>query len=122
MELLLECTDSVARSEVATLLKFILSRLKVLEKDILYKTQVVTTINEKGENVTSEAPVAITTRFLQRALSGLNTHVAKNWSRFDNFLDILYTFGVGEEPIQTKNTENTEITEKTPTSTISSEE
>ncbi len=53
-------------------------------------------------------PLALTTRFLQRAISGLNTHVAKNWSRFDNFLDILYTFGVGDEA----NAKTTELSTK----------
>jgi hypothetical protein len=32
-----------------------------------------------------------------KCLSLLNTQVAKNWSRFDSFLDILYTFGCGPE-------------------------
>ncbi len=27
----------------------------------------------------------------------LNTYVAKNWSKFDNFLDVLYSFAVGEK-------------------------
>jgi hypothetical protein len=41
MELLLECTDSVARAEVANLIKFVLNKLKVIEKDILYKTEII---------------------------------------------------------------------------------
>jgi DNA-binding phage protein len=36
MDLLLECPDSVARANVATLLKYVINRLKVLEKDKLY--------------------------------------------------------------------------------------
>lgn len=27
----------------------------------------------------------------------MNTQVAKNWSRFENFLEILYTFAVGDD-------------------------
>lgn len=36
MELLLECTDLTARQNVGTLIKFVLNRLKVLEKDYLF--------------------------------------------------------------------------------------
>lgn len=28
-----------------------------------------------------------------KCLSMLNTQVAKNWTRFENFLDLLYSFG-----------------------------
>jgi hypothetical protein len=29
----------------------------------------------------------------------LNTQVAKNWARFDNFLELFYSFAVGDEEI-----------------------
>jgi len=32
-----------------------------------------------------------------KCLSLLNTQVAKSWSRFDQFLDILLAFGCGED-------------------------
>ena len=38
-----------------------------------------------------------------KCLSLLNTQVAKSWSRFDQFLDILLTFGCGEEGKEDEN-------------------
>jgi hypothetical protein len=32
--------------------------------------------------------------------------VAKNWARFDNFLDLLYIFGCGPDKESTKTTES----------------
>lgn len=51
MELLLECPDTVARANVSALLKYVINRLKVLEKDILFETETVEVENEKGEKV-----------------------------------------------------------------------
>jgi hypothetical protein len=41
MELLLECTDSVARVNVANLIKFVLNRLRSVEKDRLYEIETI---------------------------------------------------------------------------------
>jgi hypothetical protein len=88
MEVLLDCTDQVARVNVSALIKFIVQRLKVAEADILNKTETITTI---------EQPASLCARFIMKCLSLLNTQVAKSWSRFDQFLEILLTFGFGEE-------------------------
>ena len=101
MELLLECTDLTARMNVATLMKYILNRLKVLEKDILYETE--TFSYEQKDEKTGEPikiirtqPAALCARFILKGFGLLNTYVAKNWSRFDNYLDVLYSFAVGD--------------------------
>ena len=36
LEIMLEATDAVARNHVSNLMKFIVNKLKVAEKDILY--------------------------------------------------------------------------------------
>lgn len=51
IEILLECTDSTARLYVGNLLKFILNKLKIMEKDKLYDIERVEIVNEKGEKV-----------------------------------------------------------------------
>jgi len=96
IEILLECSDSTARLYVGNLIKFILATLKRVEKDRLYNTEKVETTNEKGETVLIEQYSALSSRFMMKCLNLLNTQVAKNWSRFDSFLEILYTFAVGE--------------------------
>ena len=51
-EILLECTDTTARQHVGNLIKYILVKLKNLEKDKLYEMETVEYTNEKGEKVT----------------------------------------------------------------------
>ena len=48
MEVLLDCTDQIARVNVSALIKFIVQRLKVAEADILNKTETITTTDDKG--------------------------------------------------------------------------
>lgn len=42
-----------------------------------------------------ERHTALSARFITKALNSLNTQVARSWSRFDYFLDIIYSFAVG---------------------------
>ena len=83
MEVLLDCTDQIARVNVSTLIKFIVQRLKVAEADILNKTETITTTDDKGQVTTIEQPASLCARFIMKCLSLLNTQVAKSWSRFD---------------------------------------
>lgn len=48
MEILLECSDATARTYVAGLLKFIVVKLKKVEKDKMFETETITTTDEKG--------------------------------------------------------------------------
>jgi hypothetical protein len=103
MEVLLDCTDQIARVNVSALIKFIVQRLKVAEADILNKTETITTTDDKGQVTTIEQPASLCARFIMKCLSLLNTQVAKSWSRFDQFLEILLTFGFGEEGKEDEN-------------------
>jgi hypothetical protein len=98
--IMLECPDAVARLNVALLVKFILNKLKVKERDILYDTQKEEIEYTTGEGETlkriEETPLAMTSKFILKCLDNLNTLVAKNWSRFDYFLDVISSFAVGE--------------------------
>jgi hypothetical protein len=49
IEILLECSDSTARTHVANLLKFVLNKLKMMEKDSLYETETVEFEGQNGE-------------------------------------------------------------------------
>jgi hypothetical protein len=42
MELMLDCTDAQARLYVSGLLKFVVNRLKVIEKDKLFAEETIT--------------------------------------------------------------------------------
>ena len=95
LELMLECPDNTARPLVGALLKFVLNRLKLMEQDKLYENESFEVENEKGEKITIERPVALSSRFIQKCFSLLNTRVAKNWSKFESFLDLLYCYALG---------------------------
>ena len=45
--------------------------------------------------------MALSTKFILKSMASLNTVVAKSWSRFEYFLDVLYAFGAGDKDIQT---------------------
>ncbi len=72
LEIMLEATDAVARNHVASLLKFVINKLKVAEKDILYDVQRVQH-EVNGEKVEFDQHVALSARFISKALNLLNT-------------------------------------------------
>ena len=85
---MLDCPDHVTRVNVCLLMKFILTKLKIKEKAILYEMQkeeitCVSTHDQSSYTKVIETPVAMTTRFIIKCLDNLNTLVAKNWSKFD---------------------------------------
>lgn len=41
-------------------------------------------------------------RFILKCFSVMNTMAAKNWSRFDNFLELLYSFAFGDREVTGK--------------------
>lgn len=99
LEIILECTDQHSRFHASNVMKFILNKLKTVEKDYLYEEVKVTTSDEKGETVETSYYKALSSRFVALVISQLNTTVAKNWVRVENILDILHSYAVGEEPI-----------------------
>jgi hypothetical protein len=95
MEFLLECHDATARLYIGDLLKHIITTLKFRDasQGRLCILETITSTNEKGETTTVQQPASLVARFIMKCLSLLNTQVAKNWSRFDIFFEVLYAFG-----------------------------
>ena len=93
MEIILECTDTTARQQVSNLVKHIIQYLKERDGQKLFEFEVI--VQKDGTKI--QQPASLCSQFIMKCLSLLNTQVAKNWSRFDCFLDILYTFGCGPE-------------------------
>jgi len=94
--LLLECPDTRARTNVATLLKYVLVVLKVEEQDYLLEPEDYEVEGDKGEKMTMQRHRALCARFVVQALSLLNSQVAKNWSRFDQFHELLHFFALAD--------------------------
>jgi len=104
MMILLECPDNVARLNVANLVTFIINKLKIKEKDYLYETvrQEIEFKDSDGKDQVriEENPRAMTSKFILKCLDNLNTMVAKNWSRFEQFLEVILSFGIGDSETQ----------------------
>lgn len=73
MEVLLECTDAQARMHVGALLKSVVNRLKLYEREKLFEMETLTSTDEKGETTTITQPAALVSRFIMKCLSLFNT-------------------------------------------------
>lgn len=99
LELFFECTDKVSQANAARLIKYLLCRLKVIEKEELL-SRAVETVTEKeienGEEVikTVLLPKSICAKFMNVLLYHLFGRAARSWSRFDYYLDVLKAFGL----------------------------
>jgi len=71
LEILLDCSDSTARSTIGDLFCYLLSKLKMLEKELLKSDD-----HEK----------TVSARFVNLITSHLNLRAAKSWSKFDRYL------------------------------------
>jgi len=94
--LLLECPDTRARQSVANLLKYVLVTLKMQEQDYLFEAEDYEVEGDDGQKMTMQRHRALCARFVVRAIELLNTKVAKNWARFDQFHELLYTFALAD--------------------------
>jgi len=83
ISLLLECPDNKARSCVAALMKYILVRLKMKEKDYLFEAEDYEFEGDDGKKITLQRHKSLSARFVVKMLELLNTKVAKNWSHFE---------------------------------------
>jgi len=60
-----------------------------------YEEEIIGDDGKVADKVKRTRPVAVCAQFITHCLAILQTRVAKAWSRFDQFLDMLYGFVVG---------------------------
>jgi hypothetical protein len=89
-ELILECPDSCAKPATAYLCKYLLARLKIIEKDSLLSNEQEICVGADGNEY--KQPKAVSARFINLMVALLNTRVAKNSTKFNSYLDILSSF------------------------------
>lgn len=95
--LLLECTDGKdSRPCVAVLLKYCLVTLKMQEREYLTESEDYEVQGDDDTSMTMTREKALSARFINKALSLLKTHVAKNWSRQEQFHEVIYFFAIGD--------------------------
>lgn len=66
------------------------------EKDYLYDAEDYEVSDDEGKSMTMQRHKALSARFVARGIELLNTRVARNWSRFDQFHDVIYTFAIAD--------------------------
>jgi hypothetical protein len=103
LELLLDNTEASGRIHIAHFVKFLLAHVKLLEKDKILNNErepgtgpvydktgeVIGTLNaEEGDT----QPASVAARFMDHLIMLLPVRVARAWSRFDEFLEIIYSF------------------------------
>lgn len=94
--LLLECPDTRARSCVASLLRHVLVVLKLKDQHCLLEAEDFEVEGDDGTKMTMQRYKALSSRFVAQALSLLNSRVAKNWSRFDQFHELLHFYALAD--------------------------
>jgi hypothetical protein len=103
LELLLDNTETSGRAHIAHLVKFLLAHVKLLEKDKILNDEqepgvgpvydstgnIIGTLNaEEGDT----QPASVAARFMNHLILLLPVRVARAWARFDEFLEIIYSF------------------------------
>lgn len=96
ISLILESPDTKARSCVASLMKYILVRLKMKEKDYLFESEEYEFEGDEGKKVTLKRHKSLSARFIVKMLDLLNTKAARNWAHFEDFLELFYVFAVAD--------------------------
>ena len=93
LEILIEGRDKFAQRHISRVIKYAMTRVKMLERDdILNSTMemVKETIEEKQFDV--ERPKSMAIRFLDMCLSQLKLRAPKSYQYFDHFLELISTF------------------------------
>mmetsp|Transcript_18286 Transcript_18286/g.31275 ORF Transcript_18286/g.31275 Transcript_18286/m.31275 type:complete len:924 (+) Transcript_18286:1615-4386(+) len=93
-DLLLECPDQRARTYVAFFVKYLVIKLREHEKEYLYEVEEFEVVADSGQTLTMQRYRSLCTRFMNSAISLLNYKAARNWNRFEQFLDVIHYFAL----------------------------
>jgi len=100
MEILFECPDLHARRNLIRIIRYLVCRLKEIEKDAILANEFdeleETYVNIYGEqgSRTRYEPKALVLRFLALLKAFMPTRAARGWKFIDTYMDLLYSFGV----------------------------
>jgi len=99
-EVLFDCNDKSTQKDLARIVKFALTQLKEIEKDLALAGEtdsVITTFTDADgveQTATEERPKAVCLRFMAHMVEQLSDRAPKNWRKFDAFLEIFFSFMV----------------------------
>ena len=116
LEILLEGRDSLAQKHVGRVMKYMLCKLKMLEKEDIEEgtkesyMQTYTDDDGKETEVEEERYKALSLQILQLLIDCLDERAPKAWKTFDQFNELFFAFGVfSPEDIQERWTGETTI-------------
>lgn len=100
MEILFDCPDKIARKNLIRIIRYLLCRLKDIEKDKIMAnefdvlTETFTTYS--GETATRQIlePRSFALKFIKLLKSIMSTRAARSWKLIDTYMDIFFSFGV----------------------------
>merc|ERR1719453_2058231 len=79
-------------------MKYVLVALKIKEKDYLFEAEDYEFEGDDGKKITLQRHKSLSARFIVKMIDLLNTRVAKSWSHFEQFLEILHVYAVADVP------------------------
>lgn len=75
----MDCTDASARNHIGDLFRYLICKVKMIEKDLLLGDDHQKTVSAK---------------WLHLLVQNLPVRVARAWTRFDKFLELFYAFAL----------------------------
>ena len=100
MEILFECPDKLARNHLIRIIRYLVCRLKEIEKDKImaneFDTITETYVNIYGETGTRQIkePRSLSLKFLGLLKGEMHSRAAKSWKQIETYMDLLFSFGV----------------------------
>ena len=77
-------------------MRYIIVAVRDLEKDYLDEPEEYTIHGDGGSSMTMVRHKSLAARFVNEGIDKFNTKVAKFWARFEQFMEMLYFFGVAD--------------------------
>ena len=102
LEILFDCEDTSARRNLIKVIRFLVCRLKEIEKDLVlsgaHDTITESYINFYGEQAVREKlePRALVLKFMSHVMALMTTRAARNWKQIDSYMDLIFSFAVQE--------------------------
>ena len=95
-QLLLENPEQQARVAFGKFMRYLLVTVKMADKEFLGELEEFSVYDEQGKEFEMVREKSLAARFVLTGMDMFNNKVAKFWQRMDQFLEVLYYFGVAD--------------------------
>ena len=100
MEILFDCPDRIARKNLIRIIRYLVCRLKEIEKDKIIAnefdvtTETYTTYTGETATRQQQEPRSLVLKFMQLLRSLMSTRAARSWKIIDTYMEIFFSFGL----------------------------